>query len=434
MRSIKSLIYAVLPRTYLEETLLPAYHRTLAFLGALWHGFAGRKLYIIGVTGTKGKTTTTEILNAILEEAGYNTALCNGIRFKIGEESERNLTKMSMPGRFFLQGFLDKARVAGCTHAIVEMTSEGARLYRHEWIPLDAFIFTNLSPEHIERHGSFEKYRDAKLRIRDALVKSKKKYKVVVSNRDDDHGALFMDVPEHITRLPYSLKQAEPYSTNTRVSLFTFHGVSIHTSLLGTFNISNMLACATLARHMDIDTSTIKRALETIPVIPGRAQKIDEGQPFTVVVDYAHTAESLDALYRTFPHERKICVLGACGGGRDRWKRAKMAHVVETYCDEIIFTDEDPYDEDPQEIISDLQKGLEKKEATVIMDRREAIRHALSKARERTAVLITGKGTDPYIMKARGEKMPWSDEQVVREELRKMREEEKIDEQHEKEK
>jgi UDP-N-acetylmuramoyl-L-alanyl-D-glutamate--2,6-diaminopimelate ligase len=362
MSLIKKLLYTFLPEAFLEHTLLPLYHRTLAFLGALWHGFAGRKLYIIAVTGT-----------------------------------------------------------------------EGARLYRHEWIPLDAFIFTNLSPEHIERHGSFEEYRDAKLRIRDSLIQSKKKNKVVVSNKDDAHGALFMEVPEDITQLSYSLKQVEPYSTNTRVSLFTLEGRSIQTPLIGTFNISNMLACASLARHMGIDTQTIQRALEKLDHIPGRAQKIEEGQPYKVVVDYAHTAESLEALYKTFPQERKICVLGACGGGRDRWKRAKMAHVAETYCDDIIFTDEDPYDESPQQIIDDLTKGLEEKTPTIEMDRRSAIRLALSKAHERSAVLITGKGTDPYIMKARGEKMPWSDEQVVREELRKMREEEKIDEQHEKE-
>ena len=423
MHILKNIVYMVFPRDFLEHTALPAYHRSLAFLGALWHGFAGRKLYVIAVTGTKGKTTTTEILNAILEEAGYKTALSNGIRFKVGDESERNMTKMSMPGRFFLQGFLDKARVAKCTHAIIEMTSEGARLHRHEWIPLDAFIFTNLSPEHIERHGSFENYRDAKLRIRDSLIASKKKDKVVVSNKDDTYGETFMDAPKGITRLPYSLKQAEPYSTNTRLSLFTFEGVSIQSPLLGTFNISNMLACATLCRHLGIPVSTIKKALENITTIKGRVQKIDEGQPFIAVVDYAHTAESLEALYNAFPNERKICVLGSCGGGRDRWKRAKMAYVAEQHCDEIIFTNEDPYDEDPKRIVHDLEEGLQEKKATVIMDRREAIRYAITKAHERTAVLVTGKGTDPYIMGPRGSKQVWSDEKVVREELQKIQKE-----------
>ena len=152
---------AILP-TPLFKVLQPIYHILLSFLGALIYRFPSKKIKVVGITGTKGKSTVTEMLNAILEEAGYATALSNTIRFKIGSESERNMHKMTMPGRFFVQRFLRQAVDAGCEWVVLEMTSEGVKQFRHKWISLDALIFTNLSPEHIEAHGSFEKYRDAK--------------------------------------------------------------------------------------------------------------------------------------------------------------------------------------------------------------------------------------------------------------------------------
>ncbi len=404
----------------LFRALQPLYHRSLAALGALRFGFPSRKLCVVAVTGTKGKSTVTELIASILEEAGHTVALSNTIRFKVGEESEPNLYKMSMPGRFFMQRFLARAVRAGCSHAVLEMTSEGARMHRHAHIELDALVFTNLSPEHIESHGSFEAYRDAKLSLRDALACSPKPKRVVVANRDDPHGTLFLEVPDEVERRPYSLKQAEPHNENERGVLLTFEGVSIYSPLVGLFNVYNILAAATLARAFGIAPEAIKRGVEKQTLVKGRVEKVDEGQSFFAVVDYAHTADSLEKLYLAFKQERKICVLGSCGGGRDAWKRPEMAKVAERHCDEIILTNEDPYDEDPEKIVRDMVRGLEKKKATVIMDRRLAIRRALTMARPHDAVLVTGKGTDPYIMGRNGGKTPWSDEQVVREELRRI--------------
>ncbi len=400
--------------------LQPCYHRLLALLGALRYGFPSRKLYVIGVTGTKGKSTVTELIAAILEEAGHAVALSNTIRFKIGTKSEPNLYKMSMPGRFFMQWFLACAVRERCTFAVIEMTSEGAKLNRHRYVDLDAFVFTNLSPEHIESHGSFEAYRDAKLVLRDALIASLKPKKVIVSNRDDEHGELFATVPAGIERRLYSLKHAEPHTENDRGVLLTFEGVSIHSPLVGLFNTYNILAAATFARAVDIPTSTIKRAVERLSLVHGRVERIDLGQNFTVVVDYAHTKDSLEKLYQAFGNEQRICVLGNCGGGRDRWKRPEMAQVAERYCREVILTNEDPYDEDPRAIVRDMEEGMSTKKPVVIMDRREAIRYALSRARPRDVVLISGKGTDPYIMGPYGSKQEWSDARVAREELERL--------------
>lgn len=407
----------IIPKRFFR-TLQPLYHRSLAALGAVRYNFPSRKLCVLAVTGTKGKSTVTELIASILEEAGHTVALSNTIRFKVGEESEPNLYKMSMPGRFFMQRFLARAVRAGCSHAVIEMTSEGARMHRHAHIELDALVFTNLSPEHIESHGSFEAYRDAKLSLRDALAHSPKPKRVVVANRDDPSGALFLEVPNEVERRPYSLKQAEPHNENERGVLLTFEGVSIYSPLVGLFNVYNILAAATLARALGIAPEVIKRGVEKQTLVKGRVEKVDEGQSFFAVVDYAHTADSLEKLYLAFKQERKICVLGSCGGGRDTWKRPEMAKVAERYCDEIILTNEDPYDEDPEKIVRDMVRGLEKNRATVIMDRRLAIRRALTMAHPHDAVLVTGKGTDPYIMGRNGSKTPWSDEQVVREELR----------------
>ncbi len=191
-------------KSFTPEPVLRFYHYSLAMLGAIRYGFPSRKLIVIGVTGTKGKSTTTEIIAAILKEAGHTVAIASTIRFSIGRETEANLFKMTMPGRFFLQRFLRKAVNKGATHAVVEMTSEGARQFRHKGISLDALVFTNLAPEHIESHGSFEKYKEAKLSLAKHLESSSKRPRYIVANIDDKHGKDFLNINVE-RKLPFSL-------------------------------------------------------------------------------------------------------------------------------------------------------------------------------------------------------------------------------------
>ncbi len=419
MEKILYILKMLIPKSIFKR-FQPKYHSALSTLGAIRYGFPSKDIYVIGVTGTKGKSTVSEMISAILEEAGHTTALSSTIHFKIADEIKPNMYKMSMPGRFFMQKFLRDAVEEDCGFAIIEMTSEGAKLNRHKHIEMDTLVFTNLSPEHIESHGSFENYLNAKLLLRDALVNSKKENKLIVVNKDDEYGKHFLETPESITKKTYSIKQAEPYTTNDRGSLLTYKGVSIHSPLPGKFNIYNILAAATFANSIGIRTEVIKNALEKLSKVKGRVERIDEGQKFNVIVDYAHTADSLEKLYKSFKDHRKICVLGNCGGGRDVWKRPEMAKIAEKYCNEIILTNEDPYDEDPEKIINDMKEAITEKEPEIIIDRRKAIRYALERAQDNDTVLITGKGTDPYIMGKRGKKIPWSDEKVAREELRKI--------------
>lgn len=397
----------------------PAYHLALAITGTVIYRKPSRHIYVIGITGTKGKSSTTEFVNAALEGAGKKTAVLSTIRFKVGDTTRPNKFKMTMPGRFFTQKFLRDAVDAGCEYAIIEMTSEGARFYRHTGIEMDALIFTNLSPEHIESHGSFKKYKQAKLRLVNHLAKSNKPVRLSIANTDNEHAHSFLISPIE-KNIGYSLKHVHILSETPNESVIEYAGEKITIPLPGKFNISNALAALALATELSIPVSESKKGIEALSLIRGRVEKINCGQNFTVIVDYAHTDDSLRKLYETFPSSRKIAVLGSTGGGRDGWKRPVLGKIADEYCQEIIITNEDPYDEDPEKIMNEVASGVTSHTPLLIIDRREAITKAISMANEGDTVLITGKGTDPYIMGPHGTKEVWDDAQVVREELEKI--------------
>jgi UDP-N-acetylmuramoyl-L-alanyl-D-glutamate--2,6-diaminopimelate ligase len=418
MNKILRIIKKILPKSLLRG-LLPIYHYSLSLLGAIIYRFPGNKIKVVAITGTKGKTSTVEFVNAILEKAGKKTALAGTLRFKITENSKPNLYKMTMPGRFFMQKFLRDAVKAGCEYAVIEISSEAVKQYRNKFIDLNALIFTNLAPEHIESHGSYEKYVNAKLSIAKSLEKSRKINKVIISNIDDIEGKKFLDINID-NKIGYSLSEVKDIFLSENETKFTYKNIKFETKILGKFNIYNILGTIKYAESEKIDLEIVKKALSEMGEIKGRAQKIECGQDFKVIVDYAHTPDSLKAIYETFQNSKKIAVFGGCGGGRDKWKRKEMAEIADKYCDEIILTDEDPYEDDPMEIISDLAKYFKIKKPEIILDRREAIKSAIKKAKTGDVVIITGKGTDPYIMRAGGVKEKWSDAEVAREELKKL--------------
>jgi UDP-N-acetylmuramoyl-L-alanyl-D-glutamate--2,6-diaminopimelate ligase len=406
----------------------PFYHYFLALAGAIAYQFPSRKLNVVAVTGTKGKSTTVELINAILEEAGYKTAMLGTIRFKMAGEERRNLFKMTIRGRFFIQKFLREAVSKNCDYVVIEMTSEGAKQSRHRFIDWDAFVFTNISPEHIESHGSFEKYLEAKLSIAQAIAVSPKHPRVLVVNGDDKEAEKFL-TPDADIKVSYSLNETRDRILENRKVSFHYKGFAFVVGLPGIFNIYNALAAIKYAETQNVSLETVKRALHKVDVIRGRVEFIECGQNFDVVVDYAHTIDSLEKFYEVFEGKRNICVLGNTGGGRDTWKRPGMAKVAEQNCEHIILTNEDPYDEDPEKIVREMEAGVEdKSKVEIVMDRRDAITAAVKKAREisasannqNVAVLITGKGTDPYIMMANDKKVPWDDATVCREELEKL--------------
>lgn len=416
LRPLKRMLATILPAPALRM-LLSAYHFFLAWLSAILYGFPSRRLLVIAVTGTKGKSSTTEMVNAILEEARYKTAVLNSIRIKIGGTSSPNTMGRSMPGRFYIQRFLYRALKDGCTAAILEMTSEGARQHRHRFIDLDALVFTNLAPEHIESHGSYEAYANAKFEIGRSLVTSHKRPRILVANADDKESGRYLMLSVEYP-LPFSLSAAVPYEARERGGFFTLDDTKIIVQLPGEFSLKNALAAATLTRVLGVPAPLIARALEKVTVIPGRAETIDEGQDFMVVVDYAHTPDSLQALLDAYGTRKKVCILGSAGGGRDTWKRPVIGRIAETSCAHVILTNDDPYDEDPKQIVEDIVHGMGRR-PEIIFDRREAIQRAFQRAQPGDVVLITGKGIDP-IAGPGGRKIPWNDAEVAREELRKL--------------
>ena len=414
---VVSILKKIVPESVVRP-LRPTYHRALSFLMVLAYGFPAHKLTVIGITGTKGKSTVAEMVFAILRAAGHKTALLSTIRFAIEDESEPNRYKMTLQGRGFAQAFMRKALRAGCTHLVIEVTSESVLQYRHWFLDLDGLIVTNIQKEHIESHGSFERYVAAKRVIVDALARSPKRTRILVANEDVPESRAFLDA--RVTKaIGFSERELQSLSSDDHSLSFEYAGAPYALPLPGTFNAMNALAALKMCAAFGVTSDTAALALATLPPVRGRVERVDAGQDFLAIVDYAHTPDSLRALYHAFPNRRKICVLGNTGGGRDTWKRPEMGKIADELCEKVILTNEDPYDEDPRAIVSVMAKGMQRA-PEIIMDRREAIRHALRAAHSGDAVLITGKGTDPFIMGARGAKTPWSDARVVREELERL--------------
>ncbi len=416
MHALKSLLQKLLPRT-LYRTLLIPYHVAWSFVMALFHGFPARKLVVIGVTGTKGKSSVTEMIAAILEEAGHTVAVSSTIHFKTGKTVRPNLYKMTLPGRGFIHKLLGEAVRNSATHAVIELTSESAVQYRQLFLSLNALVFTNLEKEHLESHGGMESYFRAKYKLGTALERSGKRPRAVIATNESEYGKRFLDLSVE-RAIPFSLTDARELSYTQTGSTFMYDDVHFALPQPGAFSVRNALASVQTAAFLGVSVPTAARALASLTHIKGRAERIEEGQPFTAIVDYAHTPDSLQALYDAFPG-RKIGVLGNTGGGRDTWKRPEMGRIADRMCAEVILTDEDPYDEDPQQIVQQMAEGMQRT-PRIVMDRREAIREALMLAGPGDTVLVTGKGTDPYIMLAEGKKLPWSDAAVVREELQQL--------------
>jgi len=384
-------------KKFIPKFLLRIYHFKLALLGALFLGFPGfsRQMKVIGVTGTSGKSTTVDFISHIFTEAGFKVASASSIKFVINGKEEKNKYKMTMPGRFVIQKFLYKAKKAGCQFVVLEVTSEGIRQFRHKFINFDTAVFTNLSPEHIESHGSFENYRNEKLK----LFRATKNIHVI--NADDQNAEYFLNI---------SAKKIIKFSKKDQ------EASNINLNLAGEFNIMNALASIAVAKAYGVDFNVCRNTLEKVQGVPGRMEIVC--QKPTVVVDYAHTPAQLEAVYKSFAGKKLICVLGSCGGGRDKWKRPVLGELAKKYCAEIFITNEDPYEESPEEIINQIAKTAGPK-AQKVLDRKEAIQKAIKIAGLEDVVIITGKGCEPWMCITNGKKIPWDDRQIAREALKK---------------
>jgi UDP-N-acetylmuramoyl-L-alanyl-D-glutamate--2,6-diaminopimelate ligase len=391
-------------KKFIPKFIFSIYHYLLALIGAVIYGFPSRRLIVIGITGTKGKSTTVVLTGKIFQEVGYKVGWISSLTINLGKEEIMNPYHMTMPGRFFIQSALAKMVKNGCKYAIIEVTSEGIKQFRHKFIKFSGAVFTNLAAEHIEAHGSFEKYRAAKLELFKAAVKNKNSFGVY--NADDKNVEWFLKYPIK-NKYQYSLKNGK---------------IDFNLSLIGEFNQYNALAAMTIAESQGISEEIAKKALEKVKFIPGRLEEISTEQNFKVIVDLAHTPDSFEKVFKVFrqmPHNKIISVFGSAGGGRDKWKRPELGRIASENSDIVIICTEDSYNENEQKIADEIAAGCKKVKPEIILDRRNAIKKALFLAQKDDIVLILGKGTE-QTMVIGSEKSKWDDREVTKEELKNL--------------
>lgn len=407
-----------------QNPFLLFYHKVLGILAAVFYKFPADHLKVIAITGTKGKSTTTQFLASILTAAGHKVGVSSTINFRIGDRVWTNATKQTTQGRFALQKLLRQMVNEKCDFAVVEVTSHALVQSRIWGVKVDLAVLTNIQKDHLEYHGGFENYRSAK----GLLFGLTKNFVLPIEDPSFD----YFDKFHADKKLTYGISKGDFKAENIQLaangSNFLLKSpvgqIQVHMKIPGEFNISNALAAAAAASSFGVSLQAIKEGLLKVESIPGRLEVINVGQPFTVVVDYAHTPESLESLlsfYRPLTKGKLILVFGATGGGRDKAKRPVMGSVAAKYVDNIIVTDDDPYTEDRMTIIEQVAAGVGRTEGKglwKVMGRREAISIAISMAGEQDTVLIAGKGCES-IQIVGEEKIPWDDREVVREILKR---------------
>jgi UDP-N-acetylmuramoyl-L-alanyl-D-glutamate--2,6-diaminopimelate ligase len=435
LNRLKNIVRSIIP-----EPLIIGYHLAWAKLGASLYRHPSEKLYVIGITGTKGKTSTANFVWSVLRQSGIKAGLIGTANIKIGDKESLNEYHMTMPGRFVIQKLLRQMAKADCTHVVMEATSEGIKLQRHKGIIFDCAIFTNLTPEHLPSHGgNFEKYKKTKGELFASLMQHAKqlngKYvkRISIINHDDDNAIFFENFPADIKKT-YSIKNISDFqAVNIQDSgdgvRFHVNNIGNKLSVLGAFNVYNALPAIALGNILGLSQEHITQGLLDLRLIPGRMEQIAEGQDFKVIVDYAHEKISMNALLDTARSmagpNNVIVLLGAEGGGRDKAKRADMGEAAARKANFVICSNVDPYEDDPKEIIEDIAKVAEKfgkirnESLFVIEDRRAGIAKALALAKANDMVLFTGKGAEQSMIIG-GKSIPWDDRVVVREELRKL--------------
>jgi len=433
---MKKLIKSLAPRF-----LISFYHWFLAYLGAFIYGFPSKKMVIIGVLGTRGKTSTANFIWSILNAAGEKTGLTGTANFRIGNEEKLNEYHMTMPGRFFLQKFLRKMVRAGCRYAAIETPSEGVEQWRHKGILYDVAVLTTLYPEYMAVHNwNFERCKKMHLKVFKELhaqprktINGKKIPKVIVVNSDNEDKSLFLNPPAD-KKITYGLKSgadltATSIKTDNEVVSFESGGDKYELGIKGSFNVINALGAIAAANALGIDKRYIKEGLKNLSSVPGRMEKIEAGQNFDIFVDYAHDGPSMTAALNSVGEMKKgggkiIVVVGAEGGGRDKKKRPVIGKLAAEKSDYVVVTNVDPYDDDQNEIIEDVARAAEatgklrNKNLFTIADRREGIRQAFKLAKDGDIVIITGKGAEQSMIVG-AEKISWDDRDVARQEIEK---------------
>ncbi len=422
----------------IPKPILKIYHFCLSFIFALIYSFPSKKIIVIGVTGTKGKSTVCYLTYFLLKKLGIKTALSSSDYIFIDDEKIELKERITMPGRGFLHKFLKEAVKKNCEIAIIEVTSEGLDQFRHAFIDFDIAVFLNLHPEHIESHGSYENYRNAKGKLFKALEKSKEKkifrgYKVkktIIVNIDDFESDYFLSfkaeqkivfgLESFLQEAVYNIKPSS-YKLTQKGIEFVLDNKKFFSPLLGKPNLYNILASFSILKALNISFNNLDQILQEFKVMQGRMEIIN-AKNFKIVIDYAHTPHSVEELYKNvlslFKPKRMLCLVSAAGS-RDKWKRAVIGEIAAKYCHYIIISNEDPFEENPEEILKSIEIGVKnylsefeiEKPVEIIEDRERAIYKLVELAQKGDIIVSIGKGNEPSIV-FKEKIIPWNEKEV----------------------
>jgi UDP-N-acetylmuramoyl-L-alanyl-D-glutamate--2,6-diaminopimelate ligase len=397
---------------------------TLADLSATFYGFPVRKLKMAAVTGTNGKTTTTFLIQHICEKAGLRCGLIGTVRYQIGERVLP--ATRTTPESLDVQELLAQMRDSGCRAAAMEVSSHAIAQDRTRGLEWDVAVFTNLTQDHLDFHGTMENYFEAKAKLFTDLTHQEKKRKpVAIVNSDDRYGEQILSkIDKRISVVTYGMgARADFRASNYRME---FGGTSyqldargksylVRVPLIGRFNVANSMAALAAANSLGIGLREAVLSLSKSPQVPGRLEMVPAKRQFQVFVDYAHSPDALLNVIKTLRElePRRLIVVFGCGGDRDREKRPLMGQVVDQNADHAIITSDNPRKEDPEAIISQVEKGFRSNRYEKIVDRAEAIDHAIGLAQPRDIVLIAGKGHEAY-QEFADHTIPFDDIQVAR--------------------
>ena len=428
MNRVKKLIKAIFPKR-LRDALLPLYH---LFEAVFWHalaGFPGRGLRVIGVTGTNGKTTTTYLIHRMLLEAGYKPGLMTTVAYSVGADIRAQMHHMTnVPIREFARR-LKLMRRQGMDWLVLEATSHALAQHRVWGVSFSVAVITNVTHEHLEFHGTFENYREAKRQLFARTNRHKNGLRTGIVNRDDPSWQVFADSVAH--PISYGVHEtADLQAQNIQLSssgvaydvLVDDEIIHITTNLPGSFNVANSLAAIGVGQALELTGTQIAAGIAALEGVEGRMTRIDEGQPYSVIVDFAHTPDSFEKLFEDLRPivKGKLIVVFGSPGCRDTAKRAAQGSIAGKYADIVVLTEEDDRDEDGHTILDQIAGGAEAagkirgQNLHLLLDRTEAIQFALQQASSKEdTVLLLGKGHEKTIERADGEH-PWNEIETAR--------------------
>ena len=413
-----------------QSLIVPNGREAFAWLCAAWQDFPSRSMTLIGVTGTDGKTSTANLLYSILRAAGHKTGMISTVNAVIGERTLDTGLHVTTPDADAVQSYLAQMRDAGTTHCVLEVTSHGLAQHRVDGCDFDVAVVTNITHEHLDVHGTRETYRAAKGRLFEMASQR------AILNADDDYSFAYLKSVARAPVLTYAQQgQADVCATDVRYlpdsMTFAAHtpigDIDIRTSLIGDFNVANILAAISVAVALDVPGAAIQRGIADLKGVPGRMERIDAGQPYLAVVDFAHTPNSLEnclrTLRNTLPKQadvstQKLIVVFGCAGERDVAKRPRMGRIAAEQADIVVITAEDPRRESLEAIMDQVEAGTrEANSAALILrvaDRAEALRHACRLAQPGDIVVACGKGHEQSMCFGTEERR-WDDRVAMRE-------------------